>query len=86
MTMNIATLSILAPLLLLLLGLGVTAALDPYLRREHRRIMLVIVALCLSLILFLCIIDPEGKKRLAWTAAGVNAALYFSSPRDQALL
>ena len=113
--MNIATLSILAPLLLLLLGLGVTAALDPYLRREHRRIMLVIVALCLSLIaqnlwenelfvsrsdwelknilsaygysvrpviliLFLYIIEPERKKRLAWTAAGVNAALYFSSP------
>ena len=115
MTMNIATLSILAPLLLLLLGLGVTAALDPYLRREHRRIMLVIVVLCLSLIaqnlwenelfvsrsdwelknilsaygysvrpviliLFLYIIEPERKKRLAWTAAGVNAALYFSSP------
>ena len=114
-TMNITTLSILAPLLLLLLGLGVTVVIDPYIQRQNRRIMLVIVALCLSLIaqnlwenelfvsrsdwelknilsaygysvrpviliLFLYIIEPERKKRLAWTAAGVNAALYFSSP------
>lgn len=114
-TMNLTTLSILAPLLLLLLGLGVTVVIDPYIQRQNRRIMLVIVALCLSLIaqnlwenelfvsrsdwelknilsaygysvrpviliLFLYIIEPERKKRLAWTAAGVNAALYFSSP------
>lgn len=115
MTMNLTTLSILAPLLLLLLVLGVTVVIDPYIQRQNRRIMLVIVALCLSLIaqnlwenelfvsrsdwelknilsaygysvrpviliLFLYIIEPERKKRLAWTAAGVNAALYFSSP------
>ena len=49
-TMNITTLSILAPLLLLLLGLGVTVVIDPYIQRQNRRIMLVIVALCLSLI------------------------------------
>jgi len=113
--MNLTTLSILAPLLLLLLVLGVTVVIDPYIQRQNRRIMLVIVALCLSLIaqnlwenelfvsrsdwelknilsaygysvrpviliLFLYIIEPERKKRLAWTAAGVNAALYFSSP------
>ena len=113
--MNLTTLSILAPLLLLLLVLGVTVVIDPYIQRQNRRIMLVIVALCLSLIaqnlwenelfvsrsdwelknilsaygysvrpviliLFLYIIEPERKKRLAWTAAGINAALYFSSP------
>ncbi|MBQ4448034.1 MAG: histidine kinase [Clostridia bacterium] len=32
------------------------------------------------LILFLCIISPEGKKRHWWALAGVNAALYFTSP------
>ena len=32
------------------------------------------------LILFLHIIRPEGKKWPAWTLAGINAALYFSSP------
>lgn len=101
--------------LLLLLGLGFTVAIDPYLRRGQRRMMLVIVALCLSLvaqnhlenalfvsrshlalknvlcaygysarpvilILFLYIIQPDGKRQLHWTLAGINAALYFTSP------
>ncbi|MBO4331311.1 MAG: histidine kinase, partial [Oscillospiraceae bacterium] len=115
MTMNYNTLAVIFPLLLLLLGLGFTVVIDPYIRREHRRIMLVIVVLCLSLvgqnlgenalfirrsgltlknllsafgysvrpvilILFLYIVRPEGKKRLWWTPAGVNAVLYFTSP------
>ena len=50
MTMNIDTLAVLFPLLLLLIGLGFTVVIDPYIRREHRRIMLIIVVLCLSLV------------------------------------
>ena len=44
------TLIVLFPLLLLLLGLAFTVLIDPYIRREHRRIMLIIVVLCLSLV------------------------------------
>ena len=115
MTMNLDALSELFPLLLLLLGLGFTVMIDPYIQRKQRRIMLLIVVLCLSLIvqnlwenelfvsrshlalknllsaygysvrpvflvLFLSIVWPEGKKWPAWTLAGINAALYFSSP------
>ena len=115
MTMNLDALSDLFPLLLLLLGLGFTVMIDPYIQRKQRRIMLLIVVLCLSLIvqnlwenelfvsrshlalknllsaygysvrpvflvLFLSIVWPEGKKWPAWTLAGINAALYFSSP------
>lgn len=115
MMMNISTLAVLFPLLLLLLGLAFTVVIDPYIRREQRKIMLIIVALSLSLIgqnlwenalfvrhsnlalknflsaygysvrpviliLFLCIIRPEGKKWPWWTLAGINALLYFTSP------
>lgn len=115
MTMNLDALSELFALLLLLLGLGFTVMIDPYIQRKQRRIMLLIVVLCLSLIvqnlwenelfvsrshlalkkllsaygysvrpvflvLFLSIVWPEGKKWPAWTLAGINAALYFSSP------
>ena len=48
--MDYSTLAVLFPLVLLLLGLGFTVVIDPYIRREHRRIMLTIVALCFSLI------------------------------------
>ena len=48
--MNISTLAVLFPLLLLLLGLAFTVVIDPYIRREQRKIMLIIVALSLSLI------------------------------------
>ncbi len=48
MTMNISTLAALFPLLLLLLGLTFTVVFDPYIRREHRHIMLLIAALCLT--------------------------------------
>ena len=47
--MNITTLAVLAPLLLLV-GLGFTVWIDPYIGGERRRVMLLIVALCLSLI------------------------------------
>lgn len=50
MTMNINLLAVLFPLLFLLLGLGFTVGIDPYIRREQRRIMLIIAALSLSLI------------------------------------
>ena len=50
MTMNIGTLAVLFPLLLVLLGLGFTVVIDPYIRGEHRRSMLIIVVLCLSLV------------------------------------
>ena len=42
--------AMLAPLLLLLLGLVVTVVIDPYITRKNRRVMLVVVGLCLSLI------------------------------------
>ena len=47
---DIGILPVLFPLLLLLLGLAFTVLIDPYIRREHRRIMLIIVVLCLSLV------------------------------------
>ena len=115
MTMDLGTLAILFPMLFLLLGLGFTVVIDPYIRQKQRRIMLLIILLCLSLIvqnlwenelfvsrshlalknllsaygysvrpvflvLFLSIVWPEGKMWPAWTLAGINAALYFSSP------
>ncbi len=51
MTMDFSTLAVLFPLLLLLLGLAFTVVIDPYIRREHRQTMLVIAALCLTLII-----------------------------------
>ncbi|MBQ5360818.1 MAG: hypothetical protein IIU47_07225, partial [Lachnospiraceae bacterium] len=115
MTMDLGTLAILFPMLFLLLGLGFTVVIDPYIQQKQRRIMLLIIVLCLSLIvqnlwenelfvshshlalknllsaygysvrpvflvLFLSIVWPEGKKWPAWTLAGINAVLYFSSP------
>ena len=50
MTMDLDTLTMLFPSLLLLLGLGFIVVIDPYIKREHRKIMLLIVGLCLSLI------------------------------------
>ena len=44
--MDISTLAVLFPLLLLLLGLAFIVGIDPYIRRA----MLIIVALCLTLI------------------------------------
>ncbi len=50
MMMKISTLAVLFPLLFLLLGLGFTVVIDPYIQRRQRLIMLVIVALSFSLI------------------------------------
>ena len=50
MAMDISTLAVLFPLLLLLLGLAFIVGIDPYIRREQRRTMLIIAALCLTLI------------------------------------
>ena len=115
MKMDFNMLAVLFPLLFLLLGLGFTVVIDPYIQQKQRRIMLFIVVLCLSLIgqnlwenelfvshshlalknllsaygysvrpvflvVFLSIVWPEGKMWPAWTLAGINAALYFSSP------
>lgn len=48
--MNFSIMAVLFPLLLLLFGLGFTVLIDPYIRREHRRIMFIISVLCLTLI------------------------------------
>jgi anti-sigma regulatory factor (Ser/Thr protein kinase) len=50
MTTDLGTLAVLAPLLLLLIGLGFTVWVDPYIGRERRRVMLLIVLLSLSLV------------------------------------
>ena len=50
MTMDLSTLAVLFPLLFLLLGLGFIVVIDPHIRREQRRSLLMIVVLCLSLI------------------------------------
>ena len=115
MKLDINVLAVLFAPLLLLVGLGFTVAIDPYIQRQQRCVMLVIVALCFTLvaqnllenaffvsrsnlafkkilsaygysvrpvilILFLYIIQPGGKKWLEWTLAGINAALYCTSP------
>ena len=114
MAMDISTLAMLFPLLLLLLGLAFIVGIDPYIRREHRRTMLLIVALCLTLIaqndwdyalaagqprpmlrtmvsiygyavrpiiliLFLYIVQPEGKRWYWWVLVGLNGAVYLTA-------
>ena len=114
MAMDISTLAVLFPLLLLLLGLAFVVWIDPYIRREHRRTMLIIAALCLTLIaqnywdyslavgqprpmlrtmvsiygyavrpviliLFLYIVQPDGKRWYWWVLAGLNGAVYLTA-------
>ena len=50
MTTDLNTLALIFPSALLLVGLGFTVLIDPYIRREHRRIMLIIVVLCAALV------------------------------------
>ena len=111
---QIGTLTVLVPPVLFLLGLTFTVVIDPYFRRDHRRILLIIAALCLTLIaqnywdyaltvgpprqtlrtivsiygycvrpviliLFLYIVQPEGKRWYWWLLAGLNAAVYFTA-------
>ena len=49
MAMNFSTLAVFFPLLLLLTGLTFTVIIDPYIQREHRRTMLIIIVLCIVL-------------------------------------
>ena len=51
MTIDSSTFAVLAPLLFLLFGLSFTVVIDPYIKRTHKRILLIIAALCLSLII-----------------------------------
>ncbi len=51
MKMDSNTLAEFFPLLLLLIGLAFTVVIDPYIRREHRQTMLIVAALCLTLII-----------------------------------
>ena len=65
MTVNINTLAELAPLLLLLAGLGFAVWADPYIGRERRRAMLLIVVLNFSLIAqnvmeYRCAVSPPN--------------------------
>ena len=48
--MNISVLSEAFPLLLLLIGLSFTVLIDPYLKKNNRRVMLAVIALCFVLI------------------------------------
>ena len=115
MTVTTSIQTLLAPLLLMLFGLILAVLADSYIRKDHRRIMLIIAGLCLSLIvqnlweyelvigrprpvlrtvlsvfgysvrpviliLFLYITQPNGRKWPRWALAGINAALYCTSP------
>ena len=51
MIWNVNTLALLIPLLILLTGLAITVAIDPYISREHRRVMGIIIALSVTLII-----------------------------------
>ena len=78
MTVNINTLAELAPLLLLLAGLGFAVWADPYIGRERRRVMLLIVALSLSLIAqnvmeYRCAVSqPNGMRRTLLSIYGYS--------------
>ena len=51
MGLDVNTLAVLFAVLLLLLGLGFTVGMDPYIGREQRKILLVIAALSFSLVI-----------------------------------
>lgn len=62
------------PLLLQLIGVTFAVQIDPYIRKEQRRIMLLIVALLLSLIVQDCLgswLDVDGTKPFARTIVGI---------------
>lgn len=50
MEWNLNTVSLLIPLLFLLIGLTITVAIDPYISRKHRTVMLIIIVLSAVLI------------------------------------
>ena len=74
-------LMLLLPVALLLVGLCIAVWCDPYIRREHRRVMLVIIALILCLILQYLFVTFGGAvlsvERLSWHSWLVCAILAF---------
>lgn len=48
MTINNSVIAAISPLLLLTLGLGLTVVTDPYIKRQHGRVMPITAALCLT--------------------------------------
>ena len=50
MIWNLNTIALLVPLLFMLIGLAITVAIDPYISRKHRTVMIVILALSVVLI------------------------------------
>ena len=91
--MDINTLLVLFPLLLFLGGLGFTVMIDPYIQRKQRRIMLLIVVLCLSLTCFsgsVSVYHSAARKKMACLGAGwdqrralLQLSLYKALFRDQ---
>ena len=65
---------VLIPLLLQMIGLTFAILIDPYIRRDHRRIMLIIVALIFSLIAqnyFGYLLDKDGTMLFRRTLVGI---------------
>ncbi|MBR1567358.1 MAG: histidine kinase [Lachnospiraceae bacterium] len=79
MTMDISAYSVLATLLFLLLGLGFTIMIDPYIQRKQRRIMLIIAALCLSLIAQNYWENVLFISRSGWVAKNILSAYGYSA-------
>jgi signal transduction histidine kinase len=74
MTVNYNTLAAVAPLLLLLIGLSITVIIDPYIRREHRRVMLIIAALLVTLVaqnVLDFLVEQDSTQRMARTILGI---------------
>ena len=85
MSMNLSVLTELAPLVLLLFGLAITVATDPYIRKNHCRLMLVIIALCFSLIAQ-DIIEYQLSRMPGMAAWRVPVAIYGYSVRPVVLI
>ncbi len=74
MTVNYDTLVAIVPLLLLLLGLSITVVIDPYIRREYRRVMLIIAALVVTLVAQNVLdfwVEQDSTQRVARTILGI---------------
>ena len=74
MTDNYSTLAAISPLLLLLIGLSITVMIDPYIRREHRRVMLIIAALLVTLVAQNVLdfwVEQDSTQRVARTILGI---------------
>ena len=74
MTDNYSTLAAISPLLLLLIGLSTTVMIDPYIRREHRRVMLIVAALLVTLVAQNVLdfwVEKDNTQRVARTILGI---------------